>query len=928
MSKKPSHPDGEAPKPKKSKDIPIPAAELERAIAEAQAQFAASPDLPDEEDEDFDEDALETEEIEAKDFSEEVFAEEEVDEAELDEDELAELDIIDDDEDDDDDEDHDDDEDFEIEISVEDDDDVEDDEQEDDEVEDEPAQPLKKGAPKAAAKSPAGQKPAQASDDEDEDAAEAEAEIVVEDFNALDFKAPIKRAIKGAGYSTPTPIQARALPVLLGEPTDFLGQAMTGTGKTAAYALPILQHIKPGKRALQALVLTPTRELALQVSEQFEKLGQQLGIKVLAIYGGADHGDQLRGLREGVPVAVATPGRLLDHIRRGTVDLDSLTTLVLDEADQMMSLGFREEVEAILAKRPPKRCRIWLFSATLSKEVRQVAEKWLRAPKQVLLNAAKDLPEDLSQKFYSTQEANKPEVLCKLLDAKSPYGLIFCQTKNLASELTTYLAVRGYPVACLHGDKDQAAREAALSAFRSHEVELLVCTDVAARGLDIPEVTHVINYSLPRESDVYLHRVGRTARSGKAGEVLNLISAPQRGQIKHLQDVLGTEIPEAQIPTRRELGGKKLDALLARFEAQDPTRAMDLLTEEWIEALGEISRKQIAGRFISLLMPEVFSSEPAGKQLLGKKPRRDEDEDDEFDPEFEKMIAEAQRRKAYQSIAPRTKLSERSSEKRLDSARAEKPSEHPSRRLQSDKTHREIRRLDAVDYGNKPKRHDEDDETPRKRFVRVERFDGSSKPKPASERSERRYEGGSRFSKSEGGSRFDKSEGRYGKSEGGSRYGKSEGGSRYGKSEGGSRYGKSEGRYGKSESDRGEKRYGGEGRNSYGGGEGRKPYGGEGRSYGGGEGRKPYGGGEGRKPYGGGEGRKPYGSGEGRSYGGGEGRKSYGGGERSERSGGYGRSEGGSRFGKSEGGKGKFGGGGGKFGKGGKPPARGPKKKY
>ncbi|MEZ0375278.1 MAG: DEAD/DEAH box helicase, partial [Candidatus Sericytochromatia bacterium] len=618
-------------------DVPISAAELERAISEAQAQF---------ENADFEADDFDEADPEAADFTEIALADDDGDEDDDDEDF---------EEDDDDDEDEIDE--IEIEVTVAEDADF-------DEAE------LTRPEQEASADEP-----------------EAEEILAVEDFDELELKAPLRRAIKALGFKVPTPIQAQALPVLLGEPVDFIGQAMTGTGKTATYGLPILQNVKPGKRALQALILTPTRELALQISQQLEQLGQNLDLEVLPIYGGADHGAQLRGLQQGTPVAVATPGRLLEHIRRGTVSLDTLNTLVLDEADQMMSLGFREEVEAILAKRPPKRCRIWMFSATLSKEVRQIAEKWLRDPKMVLLNAAKDLPPDLRQEFFATQESNKPEVLSKLLDAESPYGLIFCQTKSLASELTTYLAVRGYPVACLHGDKDQHAREAALTAFREHEVELLVCTDVAARGLDIPEVTHVINYSLPRESDVYLHRVGRTARSGKAGKVLNLISPTQRGQIRHLQDVLGTEIPEGQIPSRRELGAKKLDALLARFLTQDPYRAMDLLTPDWIEALGEISRRELAGRFISLLMPEIFGQEPASKQVLGKRPL-EEVEDDENDEDFERIIAAAQKRKAYQSIAPRTRLSEREAGKQLDHA-----SEKRSPRTPSDKTSRELRRL-------------------------------------------------------------------------------------------------------------------------------------------------------------------------------------------------------------------------------------------
>jgi ATP-dependent RNA helicase DeaD len=534
-------------------------------------------------------------------------------------------------------------------------------------------------------------------------------------------------------------------------------------------------------------------------------------VEVLSIYGGADHGAQLRGLREGAPIAVATPGRLLEHIRRGTVNLENLTHLVLDEADQMMSLGFREEVEAILAKRPAKRCHIWLLSATLSKEVRQISEKWLKHPAQVILNAAKDLPSDLSQQFFATQESNKPEVLCKLLDAEDPYGLIFCQTKALASDLSSYLAVRGFLVACLHGDKDQAAREAALNDFRQHKIQLLVCTDVAARGLDIPEVTHVINFSLPRESDVYLHRVGRTARSGKAGKVLNLVSPAQRGQIRHLEDVLGTEIPEGQIPTRRELGSKKMQALLARFQAQEPFKAMDLLDEEWVEVLGNVSRREIAGRFISMLMPEIFGQDPAGKQLLGKKPKPESDyDDDEDDPEFERMVEAlkaAKAKKPYQKMAPETKLAARAHQHETRDKYSPRPI-----RPQSEKTSRELRRLDAVDFGDKPRSHRRDDEDAKpRRFVRVERSDkdaakGGFKGQGRSSRHEDDFkqERSSRYgqgtqkryrdsdSRSSGRPSDERSSYRGGRSEGGERaYGRRE------NAEG--RYGKSSGRYERAE---------------------------------------------------------------------------------------------------------------------------------
>ncbi len=860
--------------------IPISADELERAISETQTSFESSPPAETEADEDdydgdeaiidvFDGDEFDVEDDESDD--EEDSEDEEFEEDELDEDELDE------DDEDDEDEDFDIDE-VEIEIETEHEDDSDDEDDSDEESDDD--------------------------EDDDEDAEEADDHKVaavahsdiaeLEDFSSLELKTPLRRALKDNNYNKPTPIQAQAIPVLLDEPTDFIGQAMTGTGKTMAFALPILQNLRPGKKALQALVLTPTRELALQVSQQFEKLGKHLGVEVLPIYGGTDHGAQIRGIQEGFPVAVATPGRLLEHIRRGTISFDSLTTLVLDEADQMMSMGFREEVEAILSKRPPKRCRIWMFSATLSKEVRAISDEWLREPKQVYLNAAKDLPSGLRQEYFATQESNKPEVLCKLLDAADDlYGLVFCPTKALASDLASYLAVRGYPVACLHGDKDQAAREEALNAFRSKEIRLLVCTDVAARGLDIPEISHVINFSLPRESDVYLHRVGRTARSGKNGRVYNLVSPAQRGQIRHLQDVLGTEITPGVIPTRRELGHKKVAALLERFQVQEPYRAMDLLDDEWVEVLGNTSRREIAGRFIALLMPEIFGVDPAGKHLLGQKTAAAENapaekgktekvkesaakaytkptskpaskanreyEDDGDDDDFERIMAEAEKRKkAYQRMPPTTSLGARYSDKRAG--------EGPIRRVQSDKTSRELRRLDATDFGSKPRRDDDNEDKP-KRFVRVERFDGL---KPRTTRDDRDSKP---YGKREGGygSSYGKREDRDSKP-----YGKREGG--FG---GGSSYGKRE--------DRDSKPYG-------------KREGGFG---GGGYGKR-----EDRDS-------KPYGKREGGFGGGGFGKRE----DRDSKP--YGKREGGG-YGKREGG---FGGGGGKsFGKGPKGPGGGPKR--
>ena len=318
-------------------------------------------------------------------------------------------------------------------------------------------------------------------------------------FTELTLHPLLMKAINDLKYETPTAIQAQALPLLLGEPTDFIGQAATGTGKTAAFAIPMLQQIDASQRTLQGLILCPTRELAMQVSGQINLMGKHLRIRSLPIYGGSPFGDQFRGLRDGLNVVVGTPGRLIDHLERGSLKLNHLKTLVLDEADEMISMGFKEELEAILKATPRTTSHIWLFSATMSSEVRRVANTYLRKPKHVQVNKKEMLSTTVEQLYYKTKEPNKPEVLCKLIDAaENFYGLVFCQTKALVADLTHYLTERGYKVDCLHGDKDQKSREKTMQSFRDRRVTLLICTDVASRGLDVKDLTHVINYSLPR----------------------------------------------------------------------------------------------------------------------------------------------------------------------------------------------------------------------------------------------------------------------------------------------------------------------------------------------------------------------------------------------------------------------------------------------
>ena len=417
------------------------------------------------------------------------------------------------------------------------------------------------------------------------------------------------KSLSDMGFSTPSPIQAQALPLLLGGTSDFLGLAGTGTGKTAAFAIPLIEGLAQPMGGVKALILCPTRELALQVSGQISLIGKHKRIEALPIYGGAGYRDQIAGLKRGMAVVVGTPGRIVDHIERGTLDLSGLTTLILDEADEMISMGFKDELEQILSAINLKQSRIWLFSATMNTQVRSVANKYLRSPQQVQVNRTEVVSSAVEQSYFVTQEINKSEVLCKIIDCSPEfYGIIFCQTKSQVTALTQYLMGRGYGVDCLHGDLNQAARERAMQAFRDRQAKILVCTDVAARGLDVKDVSHVVNYSLPHDQDTYVHRIGRTARSGKAGAAINLITPSQRGLVRRIAAGTKSEMNEGRIPTRKEVGMKKLDLSLEQFTQNTATeKAIELLSPQWKSTLESLSANEIAARFLLMLYPQTFA---------------------------------------------------------------------------------------------------------------------------------------------------------------------------------------------------------------------------------------------------------------------------------------------------------------------------------
>ncbi len=436
-------------------------------------------------------------------------------------------------------------------------------------------------------------------------------------FDDLKLSEPLARAVHELGFITPTPIQRQALPILLEGQVDFIGLAATGTGKTAAFGIPLLEKIDAHSKHVQGVILCPTRELALQVSGQISLLGKYKGIKVLPIYGGTGYAEQFEGLKRGAQIIVGTPGRIIDHIDRKSLSLKDTKVVVLDEADEMISMGFKEDLEKILQATPRASSHTWLFSATMSGQVRRVADAYLRHPKLAQVNKTEMLSGTVEQIYYIVREGDKPEILCKLIElADEFYGLVFCQTKALVMDLTRYLLEKGYKADCLHGDKSQDERERSMRAFRDKKTSLLVCTDVASRGLDVKELTHVINYSIPRELELYVHRIGRTARSGKAGIAISLVTPATRVLVNRVEHLTKTRLTEGKIPGRREVAEKKIAKILARFEEQKHfEKAVELLGPDWERAAGEMNLGEVIGRFIAMLAPEVFDDRAPEKPL-------------------------------------------------------------------------------------------------------------------------------------------------------------------------------------------------------------------------------------------------------------------------------------------------------------------------
>ncbi|MCG6938261.1 MAG: DEAD/DEAH box helicase [Gammaproteobacteria bacterium] len=399
-------------------------------------------------------------------------------------------------------------------------------------------------------------------------------------FNQLALNKYLLQALDEIGYETPSPIQAQTIPLLL-EGRDIIGQAQTGTGKTAAFALPLISRLDIKQKEPQLLVLAPTRELAIQVSEAFQKYARHMtGFHVLPVYGGSDYSGQIRALKRGVHVVVGTPGRVMDHIRKGTLNLSGLIALVLDEADEMLRMGFIDDVEWILEQSPPNR-QIALFSATMPQQIRKIASKYLNNPEQVTIKTKTTTVDTIRQRYWPVSGMHKLDALTRILEAEDfDAMIIFVRTKNATVELAEKLEARGYAATALNGDIAQNQRERTIKSLKAGNLDILVATDVAARGLDVDRISHVVNYDVPYDTEAYVHRIGRTGRAGREGDAILFVAPREKRMLNAIEQATRKKIEMMDLPSTEFINDKRI----AKFKQS----ITDTLTNEDLSLFSQL----------------------------------------------------------------------------------------------------------------------------------------------------------------------------------------------------------------------------------------------------------------------------------------------------------------------------------------------------
>ncbi|CAI86068.1 MULTISPECIES: DEAD/DEAH box helicase [Pseudoalteromonas] len=420
-------------------------------------------------------------------------------------------------------------------------------------------------------------------------------------FESLNLSPAILKAVEELGYKTPSEIQAQCIPLLL-ERKDVLGLAQTGTGKTAAFALPLLNNIDPSVKQPQILVLTPTRELAIQVAEAFEQYAKHVrGIEVLALYGGQSYSIQLSALRRGAQVIVATPGRLIDHINRGTIKFDALQALVLDEADEMLRMGFIDDVESIMEKTPREK-QTCLFSATMPKQIQNISSKYMNNPEQVHISARNSTVSSVEQVFWNAS-IHKNKAIVRFLEAEQYEGaIVFVRTRNDTVQLAELLEREGFSAAPLNGDMNQQARERTVERLKSGMLNVVIATDVAARGLDVDRLSLVINYDIPQDSEAYVHRIGRTGRAGRTGKAILFVKHNERYLLKNIIRHTNSDIAQVELPTAKIVEEKRIEALQAKLTLALENKDITFFNEvaaNMAQKL-ELSAEDLAGALLCL----------------------------------------------------------------------------------------------------------------------------------------------------------------------------------------------------------------------------------------------------------------------------------------------------------------------------------------
>ncbi|MDH5424119.1 MAG: DEAD/DEAH box helicase [Gammaproteobacteria bacterium] len=437
-------------------------------------------------------------------------------------------------------------------------------------------------------------------------------------FDQLNLNEFLLKALNDVGYETPSPIQAETIPLLL-QGRDVLGQAQTGTGKTAAFALPIISNLDLKQKDPQVLVLAPTRELAIQVAEAFQTYSKHMkGFHVLPVYGGADSRAQVRALERGVHVVVGTPGRVMDHIRRGKLNLDNIKSLVLDEADEMLRMGFIDDVEWVLDQLPEKR-QIALFSATMPSQIRRIATKYLKDPAQVTIKMKEQTASTIRQRFWPVSGLHKLDALTRILEAEEfDAMIIFVRTKTATTELSDKLEARGYATAPLSGDIQQNQREKTIQSLKNGKLDIIVATDVAARGLDVPRISHVVNYDVPHDTESYVHRIGRTGRAGREGDAILFVAPREKRMLSAIERATNKKIERMELPSTEMIN----DNRIAKFKQKiTDTLASEGLAmfQQMVEQYQEehnVPGIEIAGALALLLQgetPFLLSNKPARK---------------------------------------------------------------------------------------------------------------------------------------------------------------------------------------------------------------------------------------------------------------------------------------------------------------------------